>query len=217
MSAFNLRLCCITALLFQLSGTAIAQVEDQTPPAPPRTSTLLTVGELLAGAASGLAMHESGHLLFDVLFEASPGVKKVSYAGIPFFAITHEGVSPGREFVISSAGFWVQHATSEWLLTTRPALRSEHAPFAKGILAFNVLTSVMYAGAAFARTGPAERDTRGIALSADIGEPWVGALVLTPAALDVVRYLRPEWRAARWVSRAMKIAGVVLVVRAASQ
>ena len=39
----------------------------------------------------------------------------------------------------------------------------EHAPFAKGVLAFNVAASAAYAGAAFARTGPYERDTRGMA------------------------------------------------------
>jgi hypothetical protein len=162
-------------------------------------------------------MHEAGHLVFDAIFDASPGVKKVSYAGIPFFAITHEPVSPVQEFAISSAGFWVQHATSEWLLTARPHLRREHAPFAKGVLAFNVLTSVVYAGAAMARIGPLERDTRGIALSARIAEPWVGALVLAPAAFDAVRYVRPEWRAARWASRAAKVAGVVLIIRAATR
>ena len=70
---------------------------------------------------------------------------------------------PAREFVISSAGFWAQHAVSEYLLTRQPALRDEHAPVLKGILAFNVLTSVAYSGAAFARTGPNERDTRGMA------------------------------------------------------
>ena len=68
---------------------------------------------------------------------------------IPFFAITHEPVTPLKEFTISSAGFWVQHAGSEYLLSRRPNLRGEHAPVAKGLLAFNVLTSVMYAGAAF--------------------------------------------------------------------
>ena len=56
--------------------------------------------------------------------------------------------------MISSAGFWVQHGTNEWLLTRRPNLRRERAPFAKGVLAFNVLASMAYAGAALARTGP---------------------------------------------------------------
>src|SRR5438477_7027327 len=115
------------------------------------------VVQFFAGAALGLGLHESGHLALDEAFGAHPGVRKVSAGFIPFFAITHEPVSPLKEFTISSAGFWVQHAGSEILLMRRPNLRDEHAPFVKGLLAFNIVTSAMYAGAAFARRGPAER------------------------------------------------------------
>ena len=174
-----------------------------------------TVVRFFAGAALGLGLHESGHLVFDAAFDAHPGVRKVSAGFIPFFAITHEPVTPLKEFTISSAGFWVQHAGSEYLLSRRPNLREEHAPLAKGILAFNVLTSVMYAGAAFVQHGPLERDTRGIALSADIPEPWIGASILAPAVLDGARYYRPRSRALRWASRAAKIGGVVLILKAA--
>ena len=93
--------------------------------------------------------------------------------------------------MISSAGFWVQHATSEWLLTRHPHLRREHAPFRKGLLAWNVLASAAYSGAAFARAGPPERDTRGMAMSLGVPEPWIGALILAPAVLDAVRYAHP--------------------------
>jgi hypothetical protein len=168
----------------------------------------------LAGGAVGLAAHETGHLVFDWIFDADPGIAKVDFHGIPFFAITHRSdLSPKREFVISSAGFWVQHAGSEWLLTRRPGLRRERAPFAKGVLAFNVFASVGYAGAAFARTGPAERDTRGIAASAEIDEPWVGAMILAPAVLDSWRYFRPEAKWAVWASRAAKVGMVLLVFK----
>ena len=162
----------------------------------------------------GFAAHESGHLFFDVIFDADPGVKRVEYHGIPFFAITHRsGLSPKREFTISSAGFWVQHGGSEWLLTRRPNLRREHAPFAKGILAFNVLTSMAYAGAALARTGPFERDTRGIASSVRIDERWVGTMLLVPAVFDTYRYFAPEQKWAVWVSRAAKVGMVLLIVK----
>ena len=171
--------------------------------------------KFLAGAAAGLAMHEVGHLIADVSFGAAPGLKKVSFAGIPFFAITHPTVSPAREFVISSAGFWVQHASSEILLTRVPNLRAQRAPFAKGLLVFNTLTSAAYAGAAFARIGPGERDTRGVAVAARLGEPWIGGVVLAPAVLDAARYYQPEMRWLRWASRASKVAGVLLVLRAA--
>jgi hypothetical protein len=170
--------------------------------------------KFLAGGALGLAAHESGHLLFDGLFDANAGLKKVSFHGIPFFAITHDsGLSPRREFVIDSAGFWVQEATNEVLLIRRPRLRYEHAPLAKGVFAFNVIASMAYAGAAFARTGPVERDTRGMADSLRWKEPYVGLLILIPAVLDAVRYYDPGARWAAWGSRAAKIGGVVLIAR----
>jgi hypothetical protein len=170
--------------------------------------------KFLAGGAVGLAAHESGHLLFDGLFDAHPGVKKVSFHGVPFFAITHDNdLSPRREFVIDSAGFWVQEATNELLLTRRPGLRHDRAPFTKGVFAFNVLASIGYAGAAFARTGPVERDTRGMADAIRWKEPYVGLLILIPAVLDIVRYYDPDARWAAWGSRAAKIGGVVLIAR----
>jgi len=181
--------------------------------APARAQTSSAV-DFFAGAALGLGLHESGHLVFDVAFDAHPGVRKVSAGFIPFFAITHEPVTPGKEFTISSAGFWVQHAGSEFLLSRRPNLRDEHAPLAKGLLAFNVLTSVMYAGAAFARSGPSERDTNGMALASNIDEPWIGATILAPALLDGARYYHPHSRALQWASRGAKIAGALLVLKA---
>jgi hypothetical protein len=170
----------------------------------------------LAGAAVGLGTHESGHLLFDVAFDASPGVKKVSFGPLPFFAITHEPLSPAREYVVSASGFWMQHLTSELLLSRRPNLRRERAPMLKGLLAFNVLASVAYAGAAFGRVGPGERDTRGMAISAGVDEPLIGVLVLAPAALDAARYYEPEARWLAWASRAAKISSVLLVLKARS-
>jgi hypothetical protein len=172
------------------------------------------IGKFLGGAAVALALHESGHLLLDVAFDADPRIKKVSFGPFPFFAIAHRPLSPAHEFAVSSAGFWMQHATSELLLTRRPRLRSQRAPFAKGILAFNVLASVAYAGAAFARAGPPERDTRGMAASARVDEPVIGVLILAPAALDTARYLNPDSRWFRWTSRAAKIAGAMLIFRA---
>jgi hypothetical protein len=169
----------------------------------------------VGGAASGFLAHEGGHLLFDVVFDAEPNVKRVSFGAIPFFAITHRPtVSPEQEYVISSAGFWVQHATSEWILASRPRLRDEHAPYLKGWLAWNVLASAAYSTAAFGRFGPPERDTRGMAQSLGIAEPWVGAMILTPAALDTWRYFHPESRWARWTSRAVKVGLVVATVSA---
>ena len=179
------------------------------------TARAQPLAKFLAGAATALAMHEAGHVTTDLMFGETPGVKRVSFAGIPFFAITHQTLSPAREFVVSSAGFWVQEASSEILLTRAAGLRRKDAPFAKGLLTFNTLASVVYAGAALARVGPAERDTRGMAISARLREPWVGGVVLVPAVLDAARYYKPETRWLRWASRASKVAGALLVLRAA--
>jgi hypothetical protein len=202
------------AVVFVCLAAVPVRAQQSSPPAS-RSKPAADVAWFVAGAALGLGLHESGHLVLDATFHVTPGVRKVSAGFIPFFAITHAAVSPVREFAISSAGFWVQHATSEVLLSRRPGLRAEHAPLAKGLLAFNVLTSVMYTGAAFARRGPEERDTRGIAAAASIAEPWVGVSVLAPAALDAARYYRPQSRWLRWASRTSKVAGVLLIVKAA--
>lgn len=181
---------------------------------PPDEHRALDSVKFLTGAALGLVAHEGGHLLFDTVFDASPRVVGVRFGPVPFFALTHRGdVSPRREFTISSAGFWVQDVTSEWLLTKRPALRAARAPLAKGVLAFNVLNSAGYACVAFARAGPFERDTRGMAQSIGADERAIGALVLAPAVLDAVRYFRPEARWAKWASRAAKVGSVLLVIK----
>jgi hypothetical protein len=172
------------------------------------------VSGFLAGVVVGLAAHESGHVLFDVIFDADPGVKRVEFNGIPFFAITHRsGLPPREEFTISSAGFWVQHATNEWFLTRTPNLRHQHSPLKKGIFTFNVGASAMYSVAAFARIGPDERDTLGMATSARVDEPWIGALILAPAVFDTWRYFDPDARWAVWASRAAKIGAVLLVLK----
>jgi hypothetical protein len=175
----------------------------------------IDVVRFFAGAALGLGFHESAHLIADEAFGADPGVRKVSAGFIPFFAITHEPVTPTKEFIISSAGFWAQNLGSDIVLSRHPQLREEHAPVLKGLLAFNVLTSVIYSGAAFVRHGPAERDTRGMALSAGVDEPWIGVTVLAPAVLDAARYYRPNSRALRWASRAAKVGGTLLIFKAA--
>jgi hypothetical protein len=201
-----------------LAGPAAAQTvaapTDAQPKAESDTKRALT---FLAGAGAGFGLHEAGHVLTSALFGAEPHVRSVEPRPVPFFAIVHNPVSRRQEYVISSSGFWVQHATSEWILSARPAIAHERAPFLKGMLAFNLGASTVYGIAAFARSGPPERDTRGIAVSLGRGgvpEPAVGMLVLAPAVLDGYRYLRPEATWAKWTSRAIKIAGVALIAAA---
>jgi hypothetical protein len=139
----------------------------------------------------------------------------VHFGPLPFFAISPQRpLSPGRLVAVTSAGFWTQSLTSELLLTRRPDLRRAHAPLAKGLLAFDVLTSMGYAAVAFAGRGPAERDTRGMALGLGLSERAVGLVVLGPAVLDAYRYFRPDSARARWASRIAKAASVVLVLKA---
>src|SRR3954471_14160885 len=175
-------------------------------------STGKRIASFLVGGAIGLGAHEMGHVVADLALGQTPELKKVNFHGIPFFAITHpSGQTPWKEFTISSAGFWVQNVENEVLLHRRPQLRAERAPLAKGVFAFNVITSVAYAGVAFAQTGPPERDTRGMAESARVDEPLIGAFLLAPAVLDGWRYFHPGSKGAMWVSRALK-AGMVLLV-----
>jgi hypothetical protein len=201
-------------VFFVTAGLAAAQETAEQPATTGEKSTTASAASFLAGGLTGLVAHEGGHLLFDAIFDAHAGVKGVSFHGIPFFAITHDsGLSPRKEFVIDSAGFWVQEATNEIILSRRPNLRRESAPFTKGVVAFNVVASFAYAGAAFARTGPLERDTRGMAEALGWKEPYVGVLILAPAILDTIRYFHPDARWAVWGSRATKAFSVVLVFK----
>jgi len=187
--------------------------DDPRPPVTEETSQGKRVALFLAGGATGFALHESAHLIANAAFGEKPGLKKVDFHGIPFFAITHRSGLPHRqEFTISSAGFWMQHAVNEWLLSQSRPL-SDRGAFAKGVFTFNVVASAAYAGAAFAKTGPVERDTRGMAESARVDERWVGALLLAPAALDTWRYFHPDSKWAAWSSRGAKIGIVLLIVR----
>jgi hypothetical protein len=211
--AFVIALLAITGIGFTAESAGAQETVQQSATTSEQSATVRGLS-FLAGGAAGLAAHESGHLLFDAIFDAHPGIKRVDFHGIPFFAITHvNGLPARREFVIDSAGFWVQEGTNELILSRRPNLRRQSAPFTKGVVAFNVLASVAYAGAAMARTGPVERDTRGMADALRWKEPYVGLLILAPAVLDAVRFFRPEARWATWGSRGAKAIGVALVLK----
>jgi hypothetical protein len=171
-------------------------------------------GRLLLGGGAGLVLHEAGHLVADWAFEEKVVVKKVEWKGVPFFALSHApDLSPRREYTVSSAGFWTQFLYSEQILTHHPQLRAEESPMRKGLLTFHVITSLIYAGAAFGQTGPVERDTRGMAESLHVSERWIGALILAPAVLDTYRYFHPDARWAAWTSRGVKMGSVALVLK----
>jgi len=171
-------------------------------------------GRFLLGAAAAFGLHEGSHIGATLAVGSSPGIRRVEFGPVPFFAITHDPVSPIREYVISGAGFWSQQVTSEVLLSRNPDLRQKDAPFLKGMFAFHLLTSAGYAAVAFAQEGPLERDTRGMAQSVRLSEPVIGAVVLTPAGIDALRYYFPESEWLRWIGRGVKVGGVLLLLRA---
>lgn len=204
----------VLALFAVSAASASAQQQDSRESDSSGKFTASRFGKVLLGGAAGLVLHESGHLVADWAFEEKVVVKKVDYKGIPFFALSHaHDLSPRREFVVSSAGFWSQYLYSEQILTHHPALKDEHSPVRQGMLAFHVVTSLMYSGAAFGKTGPVERDTRGMAESLKINERWLGALILAPALLDTYRYFHPGARWAAWTSRGVKMGSVALVLK----
>ena len=52
-----------------------------------------------------------------------------------------------------------------------------------------------------------------MAVASCTNEPWIGALVLAPAVLDVWRYFEPDAQWIVWMSRAVKVGAVLLIVR----
>lgn len=159
---------------------------------PSEESRKAAFAKFIAGGAVGTAFHEAGHLA----------------AGWDRY-----DVSRRHAIAVRSAGFWAQYLASEIVFIRHPDLRSERAPFRKGMLASHLAISAGYAVLAFARTGPYGRDTFEMAQATRIDERWIGALVLTPAVLDGIRYLKPEARWAAWLSRGVKLGSVALVLR----
>lgn len=183
----------------------------------------LSFGLWAAGAVSGFAFHESGHLLANWAFHNVPQWVSVNGFGfIPFFAISPQiycsngtcqhfngtpfaGGPPGM-YTISSAGFDMQHLSSEAMLTYNPNLRYTVAPYQKGWLAFNVFVSLGYAIVSWADKENGYGDVGGSANAAGLSHNLYGALILIPAALDAYRYFKPDSVWAPWVSRGSKLA-----------
>jgi hypothetical protein len=207
----------ILIVVLTVIASATCTAQGGNPESDPRQSTRESASDavkFLGGAALGFTIHEGGHLLFDTIFDAHPEVQPVHFGPVPFFAVAPTGSLDSRQlYAVSAAGLWTQALTSELILARHPGLRHEHAPFQKGMLAFNVLTSVGYAMVAFAQTGPAERDTLSMARGLGVNEPAIGAIVLAPALLNAYRYYRPDAKWARWTARVIEVSSVVLVVK----
>lgn len=98
----------------------------------------------------------------------------------------------------------MQHLIDELVLSLTPDLRARDAPFRKGMLAFGVATSVMYAFAAILGVEDSHGDLSGAASMVRVDERLLAIGLLVPAALDTYRYFVPDSRWAPWVSRAAK-------------
>ena len=221
----------IPVVVVLLARLARAQ-EPYVPTLPPPEGPTLTdvrggasLAAYLGGALTGFVAHESGHLIANLAYDNPPALEGLTAFGfLPFFAITpriscigdkcydNDGkvFRGGRrgKFVIVSAGYNVQHLSSELFLTLEPDLRHVRAPFRKGWIMFNVLLSAGYALATWTRTEDDHGDAGNSARLAGIQRDLFGVLLLAPAALDLWRLARPGSRWAPWLSRGAK-AGMV--------
>ena len=197
------------------------------PPAPAQ-SRWVQGAIFLGGAASGLLLHESGHVAAGAALGGWPHLQLVHFLGvIPFFAVA-PGIdcdaqgcyrfgapfSPGRAgaYLIFSAGFHVQHLTDELILSLEPGLSQADAPFRKGLLAFNTLLSAAYVAANLLGIEPRAGDVGSIARISNRPRLVVDGLLLGVAALDLARYQWPETSWLAWASRAAKLATLGLVL-----
>ena len=98
----------------------LARSDAQTVHHPTSSSAL---AEFLAGGAFALGAHESGHLVCEYATGNRPDVHGVHFGPLPFFAISPTTpTTPRQLFAITSAGFWSQAASSEWILSRRPGI-----------------------------------------------------------------------------------------------
>ena len=159
-----------------------------------------------------------------------PQVRRVTFLGfIPFFTLAPSiacfddgsctragqpfGAGRAGAYLIFSAGFDLQHLEDEAILTHDPGLRTRDNAFREGMLAFNTLTSVGYVAANLLGVEPKAGDVRSIVEVSGRPRLLVDGLLLSCAALDLLRYHSPELVWPIWASRAAKLAlgGLVFV------
>lgn len=213
------------SLLLLLGGTLAAQEPERGQDLPvdpppvisqPRSPSFRfkDLPPFLGGALAGLVIHETGHYVLDLALDTDPYLKRVDGAGIPFFAVSYrKEVTPRQEYAIGAAGFWAQHAMAEAILKKYPHLWRDAPMSVKGAFTFHLATSLVYAYAALAKSGPPERDTLAMAQGLSVNERWVGLAILLPAALDLYRSLFPNTPWATWSSRGFKVGFVFVLTK----
>ncbi|MEI6520871.1 MAG: hypothetical protein WCO98_12655 [bacterium] len=157
-------------------------------------------GAFLAGMATTVAVHESGHLLT----AASLGYK-VKIKGA---SITYIGNMSDRDHLrLASAGFQTQ-----WILTESIFCANENkkmSDYERGIIAGHIAITAAYL--TILMNHP-ESDTRGIKDSAQINNLTTAAIIAVPAALDYWRVFgknSPKW--VPLVSSGCKYVGIAAV------
>ncbi len=220
------------------AGTApVADLSTPLAPAPPQPDgwpeftgvTAASVALTAAGFVTAFVVHEACHGVANLAMANVPTLEPVLFLGfLPFFAVSpniqcrdgncvrrngepFQPGPPGYAFIVSS-GILCQEITDEIILTERPRIRHETAPFLKGMLLFNVATSVAYGIANLAQVEPPQGDLHGLDAVSGVPHGVFAALVLGTAALDVARYFLPDASWIPWVSRGSKVVTVGVVV-----
>lgn len=202
-----------------------------TPPEPIPEFTDVTVGSValvLAGAGTAFLLHEACHVAANLVMGNVPTIDPVRFMGfLPFFAVspgihcvggscftrTGQVFAPGPMgyYLIVSSGFLCQEISDEIILTAMPRIRYEKAPFLKGMLLFNTLTSVGYAVANWTGVEPPAGDLHAVDALGGLPRGFMGAVIFATAALDIARYFAPGVPWIPWVSRGTKVVTVGLV------
>ncbi len=191
--------------------------------------TFESVALTATGFVTAFVVHEACHAVANLAFGNVPTLEPVRFLGVvPFFAISpgihcaggactkRNGApfypGPRGYQIIVGAGIVCQEVTDEIILTARPRIRTERAPFLKGMLLFNTAASVAYGIANLAGIEPPEGDVRGYDSVARVPHGVLAATVLATAALDVARYFLPDEAWLPWVSRGTKVVTIGLLV-----
>ncbi len=163
-------------------------------------------GWFLLGATSGFVAHELGHVMTDVFYNKKISFVETHLGPIPFFAIQPCcNLTRMQEYVIASAGFWVQDINSELIFHLAPRLRARRLAYLKGVLALDVGLSVGYAITGFLHTGPDQSDINTMARGLNV-PPWeVGLVLIVPEIVDVYRYFVPGSKWAPYASMSTKL------------
>jgi hypothetical protein len=193
------------------------------PPQPlPPVFTWRGAAWFAGGAVTALAAHESCHLVANLALGNRPGFEPVTFMGfIPYFAIVPsihceggdctkrngEHFWAGRPglYTIVSAGIQCQQYEDEIILSQRPGLRMDSAPFRKGMLTFNTLLSIGYVIANWTGVEPTDGDIRGIHRDGGAPRFLVSSMIIGIAAVDIARYYYPHARWLTWLNRVAKL------------